>query len=135
MQFNILLRDLCLDKRLYLIQHNDIQQSDLYDGIHLKAGGIRGFVRNLKLILNPMLKVRSPYKNYPTSTNYRVNERRDSLNSPNRYEVYKDKIITRGIIHDILVIYISKVNMLIIHKVEVIIHIIGEWARRKYTSC
>ena len=33
-----------------------------------------------------MLKVRSPYQNYPTSTNYRVNERRDSLNSPNRYE-------------------------------------------------
>lgn len=73
-QFNLLLEDLCKDKNLHLIKHENMRESDFYDGIHMNNKGVKFFVRNFKHITNPHLNVITP-------TN-QIN--RDNQNSPPR---------------------------------------------------
>lgn len=56
-QFNFLLKDMCEDKNIELIKHDNFEPFDFYDGVHLQPVGIQNFVRNFKKIVNPHVNI------------------------------------------------------------------------------
>lgn len=89
-QFNLLLKDLCEDRNLDLIQYDHARPTYFYDGIHLNQEGVNIFVKNMKEVINPLVDVRSPTEN-PNAENHRQYNTNQSYNGKGRQQFYQNR--------------------------------------------
>ena len=94
-QFNLLLKDLCEDRNLELVQYDHVRPTNFYDGIHLNQEGIKMYVKNLKEVINPLVDVRSSEN--PNVENRRQYNTNQTYNGKGCQQFYQNRPIRNNI--------------------------------------